>query len=99
VGIRYHIGLHLKAIEINLKIVSPSGSETLSDHTLILKNEKGKHTGNCAGDMCDLEMLVLDNFMFKEKGEYTITVTHSENGRSIPGVMEIGLIIDQKQNQ
>ncbi|NBW38614.1 MAG: hypothetical protein EBR30_27065 [Cytophagia bacterium] len=54
-----------------------------------------KYVGSCAGDMCDLEILVNENIKFDEAGEYQFIVTHNVQINRLPGVMEFGLIIDE----
>ena len=52
---------------------------------------------DCAGDYCDLESLIEENFKFEEKGQYKFTIEHIMATDPIPNVMAIGLIIDKKE--
>jgi hypothetical protein len=51
---------------------------------------------SCSGDLCDLETVVFEDFKFEEVGEYKIAISHNEKGYKIPGIIEVGLIIDKK---
>jgi gliding motility-associated lipoprotein GldH len=95
VGLRYHIGIQFNAIDVNVNIVSPSGKETSKDYKVVLRDESNKHKGSCAGDLCDLETVVIDSIALDEAGEYKVIVSRAEGGYSIAGVMEVGLIIDE----
>jgi gliding motility-associated lipoprotein GldH len=95
-GLRHHYGFQSKSFGINIKMVSPSGKESSKDYDLRIRDENNKPIGSCAGDVCDLETVVFDDVKFEETGEYKISVGHNEKGYRIPGVMEVGLIIDEK---
>jgi gliding motility-associated lipoprotein GldH len=95
-GLRHHYGFQIKSFGVNIKIVSPSGKESSKDYDLKIKDENNKPIGSCAGDMCDLETVVFDDLKFEEVGEYKISISHNESGYRIPGIMEVGLIIDEK---
>lgn len=95
-GLRHHYGLQTKRFGVAIKIVSPSGKESSKDYDLKIKDENNNPVGSCAGDMCDLETVVFDDLKFEESGEYKISISHNEKGYRIPGIMEVGLIIDEK---
>jgi gliding motility-associated lipoprotein GldH len=95
-GLRYHYGFQNKSFGVNIKTISPSGKENSKDYDLKIKDDNNKHIGSCSGDICDLETVVLDDLKFEEVGEYKISIRHNERGYRIPGIMEVGLIIDEK---
>jgi gliding motility-associated lipoprotein GldH len=95
-GVRHHFALNLASFKVNVKIIAPSGKEDSKDYTLTIKDSSNKNIGSCAGDMCDLETVVFDNLKFDETGEYKILISHNESGYRIPGILEVGLIIDEK---
>jgi gliding motility-associated lipoprotein GldH len=95
-GLRHHYGFQSRRFGVSVKMVSPSGKESSKDHDLKIKDENNNHIGSCAGDICDLETVIFDDFKFEEVGEYKISITHNESGSRIPGIMEVGLIIDEK---
>jgi gliding motility-associated lipoprotein GldH len=95
-GVRHHFALNLATFNVKIKIISPSGKESSSDYKLAIKDSSNKNIGSCAGDICDLETIVIDNLKFDETGEYTFLISHNEGGYRIPGILELGLIIDEK---
>ena len=95
-GLRHLFALQLKEFDVNIKIVSPSGKETSHDYNLKIRDESTKPIGSCAGDLCDLEAVIIATHRFEEEGEHKIVVSHNEDGYRIPGIMEVGLIIDEK---
>ena len=95
-GVRHHFALQTKGFSVNVKIVSPSGKERSENLDVKILDDNNKQIGSCAGDMCDLETLVLDDFRFEETGVHKILVQHNEHGYKIPGILSVGLIIDEK---
>jgi gliding motility-associated lipoprotein GldH len=95
VSLRHHDRTQMKALGIRVKIISPSGKENVKDYRLKIKDSQNKNIANCAGDICDLDTVVEATFKFDETGEYQVLITHNEKGFKIPGVMEVGLTIDQ----
>lgn len=97
-GLRHHFALNMRSFTVNMKIIAPSGKESSKDYTLSIKDSSNKNIGSCAGDMCDLETIVFDDLKFEEAGEYKVLISHNERGYRIPGVLEVGVIIDEKDN-
>jgi gliding motility-associated lipoprotein GldH len=93
-GIRHLYGFQLNSLAVNLRSISPSGKETSNTFTLSIKDSENKYLGDCAGDICDLETVVINSIKFEETGTYKFIVTHNLSGKSLPGVMEFGLIIN-----
>ena len=50
-----------------------------------------KLISDCAGDYCDLESLIEENFKFDEKGQYKFTIEHIMEADPIPNVVYIKL--------
>jgi gliding motility-associated lipoprotein GldH len=96
-GVRHLYGLQLKSIPVTVTSISPSGVQTAKNYTLQIKNAQNENAGSCAGDICDLEMTVDDALKFEEAGEYKYIVKHNIPSSKILGIMELGLIIDEKE--
>jgi gliding motility-associated lipoprotein GldH len=95
VGLRHLYGLQINSIPVRVKSVSPSGKLVVTDHQLTLLKDDQSPAGKCAGDICDLEVLV-SKITFEEAGEYEYTVTHTLQDATIPAIMEVGLMIDME---
>lgn len=93
-GIRHMYGIKNSKINITVQSISPSGTTEVKNYDLLIKDEDGDYISSCAGDLCDLETFVNSDFSFKETGEYTFILSHNERAK-IPGVMAIGLVIDE----
>ncbi len=96
-GIRHHYALNVEKFGVQIVMTSPSGKEEALDATALIRDTAGEHVGDCMGDICDLEVLVSDGMKFTEAGTYNVTIVHSEDGYQIPGIMEVGLIIDANE--
>jgi len=96
-GIRHLYGFQFSSFAVNVRIVSPSGKESTKTYQLAIKDKENNYISNCAGDMCDLEVIVDDNIKYEEAGQYQYFITHNEDADKVVGVMEFGLIIDSKE--
>jgi gliding motility-associated lipoprotein GldH len=96
-GLRYHHNIPSKKVGITVKTISPSGKETAADYEFILKDESNNSQGQCAGDICDLEMDLEKKFTFPETGVYKFVITHNEIRKRIGGILELGLIIENSK--
>ncbi len=91
---RHIYGFQNQSININIEITAPSGKITSKDYCIPIIKSKSQYFGNCAGDYCDLETLLEDNFKFDEVGTYLYKIKHLEPKNPIVLVMEVGLIIE-----
>lgn len=95
-GVRHLYGFPLDKITVTIKTISPSGKESTKDYELAIKDSENNYISKCAGDICDLETIVENNIKYEEPGKYKYLITHTVQANKIPGVMELGLIIDEK---
>lgn len=95
-GVRHLYGFPLDKITVTIKTISPSGKETTKDYELAVKDSENNYISKCAGDICDLETIVETGIIYEEPGKYKYLITHTVQANKIPGVMELGLIIDEK---
>jgi gliding motility-associated lipoprotein GldH len=95
-GLRHLYGFQLNSINVTLKSVSPLGKETAKDYEFKIKDSNDKYIGSCGGELCDLETVVDEDMKFAEAGAYKFVITHNVQADRIPGVMDLGLIIDEK---
>jgi gliding motility-associated lipoprotein GldH len=96
-GIRHLYGFQFESIKVTLRTITPSGKETEKQYEIKVKNPQGDYIARCGGDLCDLETVIDSQVKFDEPGEYTYFVTHNLPVESVPGVMEVGLIIDESE--
>lgn len=95
-GIRHHYGVQFESISVTITTTSPSGKKTSKDLLVQIRSVGGAYVAKCAGDLCDLEMVLDEKFKFDEAGTYTIGVKQNEAGH-VPGIMEVGLIVDEAE--
>lgn len=83
-------------IEIGFNIYSPSEQSSYTEKKVYLKDPKGNWKGKGMGDIWDLDYLVYEGYSFNEKGTYIFEIqNHTGNNMFLPGVMEIGLVINR----
>jgi gliding motility-associated lipoprotein GldH len=93
-GLRHVYGLKMRTLAINVQQIFPSGKVSNKEYQLTLIDERGEYISSCGGDLCDIEVSVERDIKFDEAGEYTFIVTHNMPLDRIPGIMEVGLIIN-----
>ncbi|RAW02343.1 gliding motility lipoprotein GldH family protein [Pseudochryseolinea flava] len=91
-ALRHLYGLRLDGINIQVAITSPKGEEFTKHYRVDIMDGNGEYKSNCAGDLCDLEIVIEEQMKFTQ-GEYIVTVSHTQYGE-IPGIMEVGFVID-----
>ncbi len=91
-GIRHVYGAKIPSVPIVLRMIAPSGKETIHRFTLPVTSAEGRVMATCAGDICDLEARV-GELVFTEPGEYKFIVTHEAARETIRGIMEFGLVL------
>jgi gliding motility-associated lipoprotein GldH len=92
---RHVYGFQLMDLKINVEMISPSGKTKKKNYKLKIFKNKSEYYSDCAGDYCDLDTLIEEEFKFKETGKYTFKISYDEKVDMIPNVMEVGLIIDK----
>ncbi len=96
VAIRHVYGFQLKSVKVRVEIKSPSGKTSSKLYELKVFKNSNEYISDCAGDYCDLEVLVEKDFKFEEPGEYVFSISHEMDVDPVPNLMQIGLIIDKK---
>ena len=92
---RHVAGFQLKEVLVNVEITAPSGEKSVRDYKLSVYNDQNEVLSECAGDYCDLETVIENNFKFTETGKYQFKISHTMEIDPIPNAMDLGLIIDK----
>ncbi len=92
---RHIYGYRHPDIDINVEITTPSGKVTKSHYTIDVIGDGNKYISDCAGDYCDLEALLEDDYKFGETGTYKFKVSQN-TANPLNYVMEAGLMIKKK---
>jgi len=86
--------IDLGSFPIQLKIENPSKTDTIINYQIESKDSKGEMLTNCSGDYCDLTQKILQDYNFKEKGEYKITV--SQPNKVVQGITSLRVSVLKK---
>lgn len=92
---RHVHGFPFRDVKIALKIKSPSGDLSVKEYSIAVFNDKNEYISKCAGDYCDLDQVVEQQYSFTEKGTYVFEISHEMTSDPLRNVMEVGLIIKQ----
>jgi gliding motility-associated lipoprotein GldH len=85
----------LKLVPMTASVVRPDGSEEIKKISIVVKNIKGKETGDCGGDYCDIRETILKEEALK-KGIYKVRIQQNFNGPYLPNVNGIGVEVIAK---
>ena len=98
-ALRHVAGFQHPAMKVSVERTAPSGETSKKDYSMKVIGDDGQYISDCAGDYCDLEVLIEDDVIFKEKGQYKYVVSQTMDGEYVPNVMEFGLIIKKNENK
>ena len=102
----YDVYIHLRHIpefpneelKINLSILSSSGGMRSSDYTLDLIDNDGNRLSECLGDLCDFRKCIRREVKFTDSGIVTFEIENKYSRVELPGVIEVGLIVNEAEN-
>jgi len=95
-GLRHVHGVRLNSLSVQVKSISPSGKEETKNYTFEIMDSSNQYKGKCSGDICDVETLISENIKFEASGEYKFIVKHNNPSGNIPGMLGLGLIMDEQ---
>lgn len=72
----------------------PDGTTSTRRIEIILANDEGKWYGEGLGDIWDFRSLIQENAFFNQPGTYTFTLTQSMRQDPLPGIMAVGLRVE-----
>ena len=99
ISIRHLPEFPYKQLPVNLTIYSPSGEMRTADHMLELNDNEGNSLSECLGDFCDVSILVRKDFKFSEPGTFKFRIENKWKKVDLPGIMEVGLILEKSKNR
>lgn len=99
INVRHLPEIPNKSISINLTLYSPSGDMRSVDFAIALRDADGNPLSNCLGDYCDRLMLLRSDFKFHEPGEVRFEIENKYSKVDLPGILEIGLIVKEAEQQ
>jgi len=94
IAIRHATFYPYDKISVGITIYSPHGETRYSEHTVILKDDRGKFISEGLGDIWDIRVPFKENFTFGSTGLYKFEIENLTGTKYLlPGVMEVGLVI------
>ena len=94
-ALRHVYGFQFEFMRVNVHMTAPSGKITDNKYTLQLSGPNKEYLSDCAEDICDLEVLIEENYKFNELGTYVFQIENDMPLDYLPNVMEFGLIIER----
>ena len=94
VAIRHANYYQYKNVNIDFAMYSPNGEEKIKPVSLMLRGEDNKFVGEGSGDIWDFTFPVMENVHLLDTGIYRFEIDNVMPIYDLPGIMEVGLIID-----
>jgi gliding motility-associated lipoprotein GldH len=74
--------------------IYPDGKKASSRVEIMLANNEGKWYGEGLGDIWDYRVQIQENAFFNQPGNYVFTIQQNMRQDPLPGIMAIGLRIE-----
>lgn len=94
VAIRHANNYQFENVKIDFAMYSPGGEERVMPVTLMLRGEDNKFLGVGSDDIWDISIPVIENVNMPDTGTYRFEIDNVMPIYDLPGIMEVGLIID-----
>lgn len=78
---------------------SPSGLRIKDTVEYQLADEKGRWYGNGLGDLHNLTVPFKTNILFPQTGDFSFTIEQGMRREKLPGITDVGLIINQRKQE
>ena len=91
----YTINIPHNTIDFKITIISPSGEKTTKTHSITIKDDKGLHLGDVAGDFGEIERDIETEYQFEEKGNYQFELSQNLTPQEVGGLLKVGLLIEK----
>lgn len=96
--VRHLHGFQFNEIPIQFQIKEQKEIIKNSKTIVQFKDTFGKDKGDCIGDICDLEQLILED-VYLNKGNHTITITNAFEHEYVPNILALGLRIKKNEKK
>lgn len=80
-------------VPMDVAINRPDGTRNNMHINFMLQDNEGNNISDCAGDVCDIKMNIIDNKKM-DKGTYTITVESKFYGAYLPNILALGINVE-----
>lgn len=87
-------GYQFDNVPLSFEWTKPDGTVQAIPFNLILKDKSGKELGDCSGDYCDLDTVILPQQQLA-KGKHKIVASHQFSNDYLPNIFQIGLEVLQ----
>ena len=99
VAIRHANYYQYKNVNIDFAMYAPLGEERIKPLKLMLRGEDNKFLGDGSGDIWDISIPVFENINLADTGVYRFEIDNVMPIYELPGIMEVGLIIEPAEKK
>lgn len=92
--LRHATGFRYRDLAVRVTETAPDGSTQERDFSFNVMNDSG-YNGEVSGDIYDLEVLWLENYIFPVPGIYHYELRHVMADDKVHMVMDVGMMVDK----
>lgn len=96
-ALRHHTSFPYKFIDVNVTFYTPDGEIRSKDYHYRLIGTDLKWKGDGMGELWDIELPIRRKMTFKKSGICKITIESRMNKLELPGIIEVGLIVNNTE--
>lgn len=89
--IDHSIEYEFQNIYINIETTFPDGDTKSKTLPIDLAKKNGQWIGQCNSNNCNLEIVLLQQFIFKDLGDYKISITQHSREESLKNINRLNL--------
>lgn len=95
-SIRHQNDYPFSNLWLRLHTEYPSGKTgTLRQQVLLGDNEQHRWRGECLNEVCNVLLPIVEDLSLSEVGMYTFRIEHIMRTNPLPGIMDVGLRVEQ----
>ena len=98
IDIRHNADYPYSNLYLFLDFTFPNGKQRNDTLACILADERGRWYGSGIGDIIDHRVSFRENLEFPINGKYRLKVTHGMRRDPLPGITDIGFMLEKSQS-
>ena len=83
-------------VKLSFTLKDPSGETRISEHDLVVRNEKGQFLGKKSGDTISMDFAIRNGYKFKAPGKAIVTLANRLSSSNAEGIGGISIVVRKK---
>lgn len=83
-------------VKLSFTLEDPSGENRISEHDLVIRNEKGRFLGKKSGDTISMDFAIRNRYKFKAPGKAKVILENRLSTSTAEGIGGISIVVRKK---